>query len=239
MEFNNTTGTDPQLYDNLTHLEKIVAIIIYSVVSLLAIGGNYCIIHLVFKFQRLKSPTNYLIANLAVADFSMALLCIPFSYWPTIILSYWPFGYMMCKIINYSQCIAVMSSAYTLVAISLDRFVAIMFPLKASWKLTKAKALCSIGAIWLGSGIIASPLLIVLGVTTYDDGSLQCLERWTPPETESWYSLSLMVIQFAIPFGVFIVTYTGIGLRLWFSNVPGEGNVGVVKDRKDSVKKVI
>lgn len=234
MAFNNTTVP----YDSLTDVEKVLAVVIYSIISVLAIGGNACVVYLVLKFQKLRSPTNYLIANLAVADFSMALLCIPFSYWPSIILSYWPFGYLMCKFINSSQVVSIMSSAYTLVAICMDRFVAIMFPLKASLKLTKARALFSIGAIWLGSGVVALPLVIVLETTIYEDGSLQCLENWWLKEAESAYTLALMVIQFAIPFVVFIVTYTGIGLRLWYSSVPGEGNEEIIKDRKDSVKKV-
>lgn len=48
---------------------------------------------------------------------------------------YWPFGSTflgstLCRIVNYTQAISVLVSAYTLVAISIDRYIAIMFPLK-------------------------------------------------------------------------------------------------------------
>lgn len=234
MVFNNTSSIDP--IDRLTIAEKSIAIFVYSALSLLAIGGNACVVYLVWKFQKLRSPTNYLIANLAVSDFFMAVTCIPFSYWPSIILLYWPFGYFMCKLINTSQVVTVIASAYTLVAISLDRFVAVMCPLKFSLKLTKTKALWSIGVIWIGSGIIALPLFIVLSTTSAGD-NVQCAEKWTR-EASYRYSLVLMFIQLVIPFLIFIITYTGIGFKLWFSDVPGEGNAGITHERKETVKKV-
>lgn len=64
--------------------------------------------------------TGYLIANLAVADLSVGILCIPFTvlYFE---LSYWPFGYALCKIIPTAQAMSVMASTGTLAAISLGK----------------------------------------------------------------------------------------------------------------------
>ena len=61
-----------------------------------------------------------MIANLAVADLSVALLCIPF----TLIffeLKTWPFGYAMCKIIPFVQSISIMGSVGTLTFISIGK----------------------------------------------------------------------------------------------------------------------
>lgn len=64
--------------------------------------------------------TGYLIANLAVADLSVGVLCIPFTvlYFE---LRYWPFGYALCKIIPTAQAMSVMASIGTLAAISLGK----------------------------------------------------------------------------------------------------------------------
>lgn len=64
--------------------------------------------------------TGYLIANLAVADLSVGILCIPFTvlYFE---LRYWPFGYALCKIIPTAQAMSVMASVGTLAAISLGK----------------------------------------------------------------------------------------------------------------------
>ena len=62
--------------------------------------------------------TGYMIANLAVADLSVAVLCIPFTiiYYE---LNHWPFGYAMCKILPTAQGMSVMASIGTITAISL------------------------------------------------------------------------------------------------------------------------
>ena len=66
----------------------------------------------------LLTVTGYLIANLAVADLSVGVLCIPFTilYFE---LRNWPFGHAMCKIIPGTQAMSVMASIGTLFAISI------------------------------------------------------------------------------------------------------------------------
>ena len=67
------------------------------------------------------SVTGYLIANLAVADLSVGILCIPFTvlYYE---FTYWPFGYALCKIIPATQAMSVMASIGTLTAISVGKY---------------------------------------------------------------------------------------------------------------------
>uniref|UniRef100_A0A915HF26 G-protein coupled receptors family 1 profile domain-containing protein n=1 Tax=Romanomermis culicivorax TaxID=13658 RepID=A0A915HF26_ROMCU len=132
---NNSTTIHRHEYD-LSQIEIVAVIFIYTFVSILAVGGNLTVLYLIAKFPLLRSPTNFLIANLAVADLSMAVFCIPFSYWPLLVLSYWPFGLAPCKLIFFMQAVTVMCSAYTLVAISCDRFVAVMFPMRRAYRFT-------------------------------------------------------------------------------------------------------
>lgn len=83
-----------------------------------------------FVFHVILQVTNYFICNLAVGDILMSLFCVPFSFFPTLLLQYWPFGSLLCHLVNYSQAISVLVSAYTLVAISIDRYIAILWPLR-------------------------------------------------------------------------------------------------------------
>ena len=68
----------------------------------------------------LISVTGYLIANLAVADLNVGTLCIPFTvlYFE---FKYWPFGFVLCKIIPATQAICIMASIGTLAAISIGK----------------------------------------------------------------------------------------------------------------------
>lgn len=67
------------------------------------------------------SVTGYLIANLAVADLNVGILCIPFTvlYFE---FEYWPFGFILCKIIPATQAMCIMASIGTLTAISIGKF---------------------------------------------------------------------------------------------------------------------
>ena len=95
----------------------------YITITLLAIGGNGIVIYIVLAYQSMKTVTNLFIINLSVGDILMASLCIPFTFVSNLLLQYWPFGSIMCVVVCYAQAVSVFVSAYTLVAISIDRSV--------------------------------------------------------------------------------------------------------------------
>lgn len=96
-----------------------VAVVLYSLLSVVAFLGNLLILAVFLFIRRLRTPTNMLIANLAVADLMISVFCIPLSYWHVIIFEdqRWIFGPFLCKIFNYLQATAVFLSSWTLVAI--------------------------------------------------------------------------------------------------------------------------
>lgn len=104
--------------------------IMYMSIFVLALFGNGIVCYIVQSSPRMRTVTNYFIANLAVGDILMSLFCVPFSFVSILLLHYWPFGTVLCHLVNYSQAVSVLVSAYTLVAISVDRYIAIMWPLR-------------------------------------------------------------------------------------------------------------
>ena len=67
------------------------------------------------------SVTGYLIANLAVADLGVGLLCIPFTVVYFELNFYWPFGSVMCKVLPALMPCFVMGSVGTMLAISIGK----------------------------------------------------------------------------------------------------------------------
>lgn len=151
-EINSTTHYDGSIYDmdidgnmsdmglmgNYTfcndsseyqYFETIVYIM-YISIFIAALFGNGIICFIIQSLPRMRTVTNYFIANLAVGDILMSIFCIPPSFISLFILQYWPFGLVICKLVNYSQAVSVFVSAYTLVAISLDRYISLMWPLR-------------------------------------------------------------------------------------------------------------
>lgn len=64
----------------------------YIIIFLMAVIGNGIVCFIVQSSPRMRTVTNYFIANLAVGDMLMALFCVPFSFISIFVLSYWPFG---------------------------------------------------------------------------------------------------------------------------------------------------
>ena len=117
----------------------------------------------------------------------------------------------------------VMVSAYTLIAISMDRYMAIMYPFKP--RLTGLQARVIIVIVW---GVaLATPMPSAFKLTLKPHPDCQsvkyCTEDWdSMPELEVYYSYGLLSLQYILPLLVLIVTYSRIAVTVWGKEIPGE-----------------
>lgn len=128
-DYNVTSCDKDQMNNDSTYFQTSVYML-YTSIFVLALFGNGVVCYIVHSSPRMKTVTNYFIVNLAVGDILMSLFCVPFSFFSILLLQYWPFGSLLCHLVNYSQAVSVLVSAYTLVAISIDRYIAILWPLR-------------------------------------------------------------------------------------------------------------
>ncbi|XP_026755695.2 RYamide receptor-like [Galleria mellonella] len=198
--------------------------LMYCTVFIVALLGNGLVCFVVQTSPRMKTVTNYFIVNLAVGDILMTLFCIPFSFVSMLVLRYWPFGAVMCKVVNYSQAVSVLVSAYTLLAISIDRYMAIMRPLRP--RLGKAAAKFVVAVVWGGALATAAPIPIVSQVQRPTDWHRFCqadicLEQWEREQSEQ-YTCALLALQFVLPLSALVCTYARIAHVVWGGRPPGE-----------------
>lgn len=126
----------------------------YGTIFILALMGNIFVCYMVLSSPRMRTVTNYFIMNLAVGDIMITLICVPFT--PISLLKqYWPFPSYWCPIANYSMALSVFVSAYTLVAISIDKYMVIMWPLKP--RISKRFATSIIALVWVIAGATVLP----------------------------------------------------------------------------------
>lgn len=134
MTYNDTSGListcDKENKPNESTYFQTTVYMLYILIFVIALFGNGVVCYIVLSTPRMKTVTNYFIVNLAVGDILMSLFCVPFSFVSILLLQYWPFGAVLCLLVNYSQAVSVLVSAYTLVAISIDRYIAILWPLR-------------------------------------------------------------------------------------------------------------
>ncbi|EDV30401.2 uncharacterized protein Dana_GF23269, isoform B [Drosophila ananassae] len=205
---------------------KSTVYLLYIPIFIFALIGNGTVCYIVQSTPRMRTVTNYFIANLALGDILMSLFCVPSSFISLLILNYWPFGIALCHFVNYSQAVSVLVSAYTLVAISIDRYIAIMWPLRP--RITKRYAKFIIGGVWFIALATAFPIPVVSRLVLPGSPWHQkcekyiCREMWPSRVQEYYYTLALFTLQFVLPLVVLIFTYTRIAIAVWGKRPPGE-----------------
>lgn len=84
--------------------------------------GNFIFITALARHKKLRNLTNLLIANLAISDFLVAIVCCPFEmdYYVVRQLS-WEHGHILCTSVNYLRTVSLYVSTNALLAIAVDR----------------------------------------------------------------------------------------------------------------------
>ena len=200
----------------------------YILAILLSLFGNIMVVRVVHKNRRMRTITNYLIINMALAD----LLTTVFNMLSTL---YWIFsgsnvwaiggsiGDVLCKLLGFAQPVSIAVSVFTLCAITFDHFFAIFRPLKRVITFRVAKF--NNGVSWVSAIIVSDPALYTLK-TTGERGFTQGNEKWGPPFNEATtsrdYTIALFVLLYAFPLTVIASLYTVIMFKLWRGKAPGQ-----------------
>ncbi|XP_070543810.1 substance-P receptor-like [Ptychodera flava] len=217
---------------------RTILIIAFSVNIALSIVGNIGVI-IVLLLGRAKTVLNRFLMNLAFADLTMATFCMPFTF-PTIMYGHWIFSSGMCPTVIFLQHVSVFVSIYTLTAISIDRYMAIMQPLKA--RVTKNRVNILITSIWLASIPLASVQAAFARAKpfTYDDKTVYLCTIWWPSTTGTTANeICVVLTVYGLPLSALLFAYIRIGKKLWGRKPPGNPDQQRDKMYSNNKKKVI
>ena len=203
--------------DSLT--EKIFKVCAYSLILLLSFFGNVFIIMVVLKHRDLRNTANYFIVNMAVSDLIFALVVFPLQITRLVTASwYWPvkgtLGSFFCKLFHFANPVSIHVSAQSLVWIAIDRFVAVVFPMRIASISTKIRII-AIASSWIFAGLFNSPRLIIFELVHGDYAFCSAVRSvFTSHDANSVYLWLQLTFFFFSPLFITSVLYTATVIAL-------------------------
>ncbi|KAL6094667.1 uncharacterized protein ACO6RY_16026 [Pungitius sinensis] len=176
--------------------------VLYLVVCILGLAGNSLIIVAILKLDKMSSSTTVYIFNLALAD-GLFMVGLPFVASQNF-QNHWVFGDALCKAVMALDGINQFTSVFCLTAMSVDRYLALVDPLRfARWRTPRcAKAVAAF--LWLFS------LLTILPMALHFADRGQCVLHLVPRNWWLgilWYTFA---VGFALPFVVMTASYAAL-----------------------------
>ena len=244
----NVTPSDPPLQceshiDSTT--EQVFKCIAYFIILFGSLIGNVLVICVVILNRQMRTVTNYLIANMAVADLLLTAFNMPVTIRVIVTRSMdWSSGVfadILCKILPFVQSLSVASSVLSLTAIAIERFLAIMYPLRRY--ITFRISYVMIAIVWIVGIGVNSPILYAMKIIIYGvDQRSYCVEIWTPAFTEEAskdFTIVIFVIFYVVPLLTMSVLYTFVIHKLWVRKLPGNQTAQNQLHADKSKKKVL
>uniref|UniRef100_A0AC34R6S4 G-protein coupled receptors family 1 profile domain-containing protein n=1 Tax=Panagrolaimus sp. JU765 TaxID=591449 RepID=A0AC34R6S4_9BILA len=181
--------------------------LLLSIIPLVAIFGNALVMLAVYREKSLQTVTNYLIVSLAVSDFLVALCVMSFAVYFEYNHFVWGLGSKLCNLYIGFDVVCSTASILNLLAISLDRYIAISHPLAYAQYGTKGgRALVSIILVWVVSLGVGMP--IFMGANQLDEAKEAC------EFTNGYFIIGSSLLSFFLPCMAMIALYTVIFRRL-------------------------
>lgn len=124
---------------------------------ILAIFGNMLVVLSVIREKNLHTVTNYLVVSLASSDLFVAAVVMPIAVY-ALVSKKWSLPLALCDLWIATDVFGSTASIYNLVAIAVDRFIAVIQPLKYAQHKKSNRIYYMIGVVYLISITVAIPM---------------------------------------------------------------------------------
>lgn len=218
--------------------DQITKTFAYCLLFLVSFAGNSFIVRTIYKDNRLKSSTNFLVANMAVSDLLSSFFLLPLRLIETNSKDRWlitgDIGLVICKLVIFIPDVSTAVSFYSCVFIALDRLFAVAFPVKGGFSRSRLQYI--IPGIWIFSIIIVSPYLYYFNLSKLN-GTNECTHR----DESSFisYLYVLMTLSIGIPIPLVTIIYIYIVYKLRRYKMPGQLSDRTKQRRHQRNKKVL
>lgn len=188
---------------------------LYSIICLLGTVGNALAVCVLAQGGGARrTVANTFMLNLCVSDL-LFLLSLPFWAVYYSLGYYWPFGRLACKVCGGLLVLNLYASIYFITCMSMDRYLAIVHPLRSQSARDPKRARLTCVVVWVLACASAAPTLVLRKIHHIEAlGVEACVVGY--PSHEWFLALTWMkiILAFLLPLVVISSCYCAIGRHL-------------------------
>ena len=193
--------------------QDVVFSVLYSFIVLAGVAANITVLVIVRRTPAMHTVTNFLLANLAIADLLTLLFC-PGMYDFALkgVHMEQLLGDIVCKIFagNAIVSVAINASVVTLCTVAIERYLALAKPLRTNMRLKKKHTKYAIGLIW-AIALLSNVWDIKLNNYVKDNNQVYpCNRPWTVdvhPGAIRYYIILVCIFVLVVPVLVIFFCY--------------------------------
>ncbi|XP_069693719.1 allatostatin-A receptor-like [Periplaneta americana] len=194
-------------------------VITHSVTFLVGLVGNVVVVIVMVGDRKSRSATNLFLVSLAVADLLLLLVYAPLETLQYFVMQ-WDESGAVCKLAMYALLLSAVVSVFNLAAVTLERFIVIVYPMKSRSLCTISNCRKAILLVWCLSLLITSP--VVLTKETYpivysNNVTNVTLHYCNETEQSGNFAIYQLLVLFCAPGTLMVVCYTYVIRELWRS----------------------
>jgi len=215
---------------------KVGKTVAYSLILVVSLVGNSLIVLIVYKTPTLRKPINMLIANMAMSDLLYPIFLFPVRLADLHVGSWLiggTLGQALCKIHPFLADISSLVSIQSLVPITVDRYAAVVVPLRSPL-ISRKVCRCLIVGTWILAAAFHSPHFFTFNLVEYQEEK-RCVNLleviFGEKSSVGIYFLSAFIFFYYIPFVVLVIHYSIILIKLKTQVHPGEKSASAEEQR--------
>ncbi|XP_059933166.1 somatostatin receptor type 1 [Gadus macrocephalus] len=203
--YNSSVDYDDGDYLQETDASKVIIPSIYALVCCVGLTGNAMVIYVILKYAKMKTATNIYILNLAIAD-ELFMLSVPFLA-TSAAVRHWPFGSLMCRLVLSVDGINMFTSIFCLTVLSVDRYVAVVHPIKAARYRRPTVAKVVNVCVWALSLLVILPIIVFADTVPAPDGGVDCNFLWPDAAWSEAFVVYTFLLGFLLPVAAICLCY--------------------------------
>ncbi|XP_031556210.1 QRFP-like peptide receptor [Actinia tenebrosa] len=222
-------------------ISRVGKILACSVVLVISFVGNILLILVVHKNANMKKTINYFIVNMAVSDLVVPIVILPrvivqeASGRQTWLAMEGAAGNIMCKLMFFFSDVTMVVSILSLLCISMDRFCAVVFPMKLSL-ITSRVRIGLMAFTWTFSVFYFAPFLYGFKLMKIN-GETHCLLQWSEDisfhlEIQRAAAIASCILFTLVPCVLLTVMYSAILIVTRSTIIKGENGNGARSRRQ-------